>query len=378
MTTTRELKSMVDESGRPLQQRLTATLDGGYNYLATRPISTDLSGLKDRLEKRLRMKNYGAAPWAQRQGKTQQAHDSLLAAYRMILDAEVAAYKADLARREPTEGTFVVELSDGQRRRFFEMHPAADWAESQIKGRPGAWAAFYRLEGRYSQEPFHGLETNEHGVVHVARLSGWEGKTRVNRAGGGGGDRLFVGVYPTGIVYADRSREEHGDYKRLAFLPYRTLELEWSKGVPADLKKRIESDARVIQARRGEEFQVSTAGQTVRLGDGPNRAGGPASSRGTEVAETIVQQLGGTRRLSAMIGAYGFVGGADSLHFRFKARARDGINSVRIVLEPSDTYRVEFWSIRGGATRMVRAFEQVYADGLRGLLERETGLYLTM
>jgi hypothetical protein len=30
--------------------------------------------------------------------------------------------------------------------------------------------------------------------------------------------RLFIGGYPHGIIYADRPREVAGDYKRLGFL----------------------------------------------------------------------------------------------------------------------------------------------------------------
>ncbi len=82
-------------------------------------------------------------------------------------------------------------------------------------------------------------------------------------------ERLFVGVFPAGISYADRSREEFGDYKRLAFLPFRSLVVEFAVDCPAGLRALITRDAAVIQARRGEDFQVSTSGQTVRLGAGP-------------------------------------------------------------------------------------------------------------
>ena len=54
---------------------------------------------------------------------------------------------------------------------------------------------------------------------------------------------------------------------RVAFLPFSTLELEWAPGRhPAELKKAIEQDAAKIAERRGQEYQVSTAGQTVTLG----------------------------------------------------------------------------------------------------------------
>lgn len=89
-------------------------------------------------------------------------------------------------------------------------------------------------------------------------------------------ERLFIGVYPTGISYADRSQEEHGDYKSVAFLPYDTLELE-VRDPDSPLLAEVRADAAKLKARKGELFAVSTTGQadvaaglatgqTVRLG----------------------------------------------------------------------------------------------------------------
>ena len=80
-------------------------------------------------------------------------------------------------------------------------------------------------------------------------------------------DRIFAGVSPGGIVYADRTREVGGDYKRLAFLPFKSLELEFERDCPHELRPAIEADAATIQARRGEYFQISTCGQGVLLGE---------------------------------------------------------------------------------------------------------------
>lgn len=78
-------------------------------------------------------------------------------------------------------------------------------------------------------------------------------------------DHLFVGVFPAGISYADRSREEHGDYMKVAFLPFDSLELVVYKP-KSPLLALIRADAAKIAARRGESYQVSSSGQTVRLG----------------------------------------------------------------------------------------------------------------
>lgn len=73
-------------------------------------------------------------------------------------------------------------------------------------------------------------------------------------------DLLFVGVYPAGIVYADKSVEKAGDYKRVAFLPYKTLVLEVDDR-KSPLLKLAQSHAAGIAARRGELFVLSTSGE---------------------------------------------------------------------------------------------------------------------
>ena len=79
-------------------------------------------------------------------------------------------------------------------------------------------------------------------------------------------NRIFAGCFPTGISYADRTSEEQGDYKRLAFLPYTTLELTFQPDCPEWARQEIAADAATLQARAGEAYQVTTCGQTVLLG----------------------------------------------------------------------------------------------------------------
>lgn len=77
---------------------------------------------------------------------------------------------------------------------------------------------------------------------------------------------IFIGIFPTGISYADKTREENGDYKCLAFLSYNTLKLTIQPDCPDDLRTVIEANAKTIQSQRGEQFVISTCGQTVKLG----------------------------------------------------------------------------------------------------------------
>lgn len=77
--------------------------------------------------------------------------------------------------------------------------------------------------------------------------------------------RLFAGVFPAGIGYCDTSKEEDGDFLSVAFLPFASLELDVRRP-RSPLLPLIREDAAKIIARRGEQYQVSTCGQTVLLG----------------------------------------------------------------------------------------------------------------
>lgn len=92
------------------------------------------------------------------------------------------------------------------------------------------------------------------------------------------------------------------------------------------------------------------------------------------VANMIRDQLG--RMAFAMMGASMLSGDHRSLQFRIKGSPK--VNSIRIVLDPSDTYTVQFWRLRGINAKLVSEFSDIYADSLRRLIEKETGLYLSL
>jgi hypothetical protein len=95
------------------------------------------------------------------------------------------------------------------------------------------------------------------------------------------------------------------------------------------------------------------------------------------VANTIFEQLG-RNKLVAMIGAYALSFTEKSLTFRFKAHAYNGINAIRVTLAPTDTYTVEFISVRGATIKTKAIFDDVYADSLKPLIESTTGLRLSL
>jgi hypothetical protein len=96
------------------------------------------------------------------------------------------------------------------------------------------------------------------------------------------------------------------------------------------------------------------------------------------VAEIILEQLGG-KRFIVMTGARNFVGSDNSLKFRLPNNAKDGINTVEITLEPSDTYKVRFLRVGDRRTNFrvteKSVHEDIYNDVLVELFERKTGLY---
>ena len=94
-----------------------------------------------------------------------------------------------------------------------------------------------------------------------------------------------------------------------------------------------------------------------------------------QIAKTILEQLGGNR-FKAMTGANRFVALESGLHFRIPGGGftKNGINSVTIILDWSDTYTVRFERVRGIKSTQINELSLVYDDQLQGLFEEETGL----
>ena len=89
------------------------------------------------------------------------------------------------------------------------------------------------------------------------------------------------------------------------------------------------------------------------------------------IAQEIFSQMGAGRAMM-MIGGNAMSDG-DALVIKFKARAKASIKIIKVTLEPSDTYRVDFLTSRGTT---VRSVDDVYCDSLTKVIETETGLYL--
>ena len=92
------------------------------------------------------------------------------------------------------------------------------------------------------------------------------------------------------------------------------------------------------------------------------------------IAKTIFEQLG-ANRFVAMTGAKNFCQGFNSLQFDIGRGAKNKANKVRITLQTSDTYMIEFFYVRGVVCKTCGEAERnVYADQLQAVFTAATGL----
>lgn len=92
------------------------------------------------------------------------------------------------------------------------------------------------------------------------------------------------------------------------------------------------------------------------------------------VANEIIRQLGGSR-FSTMTGAHDIFTHEDGVSFKIPGTiTKNHINYVRISLDPSDTYTVEFWKYRKLRGEKVAEYAMIYNDGLQQLFTSQTGL----
>lgn len=108
-----------------------------------------------------------------------------------------------------------------------------------------------------------------------------------------------------------------------------------------------------------------------------------------EVARTILEQLGGNGFV-LMVGAKHLTAIEGGLSFKLPSNfAKDGINHVEVILTPMDVYTVKFMRVRiqrgedgnidlDRSVKIVDVHEDVYADSLRDVFERVTGLATRM
>lgn len=98
-----------------------------------------------------------------------------------------------------------------------------------------------------------------------------------------------------------------------------------------------------------------------------------------QIAETTLQQLGGSGKLSAMIGAKNFThdkNGALQFHFKMCKKA----NIVKIELNGMDLYNITFYKYNSRTfdCKEVKTLTDTYAEDLKSHIEEFTGLYISL
>lgn len=103
--------------------------------------------------------------------------------------------------------------------------------------------------------------------------------------------------------------------------------------------------------------------------------GGSVGQTDYSVAQTILNQLGGMKRLVIMTGAYNFVASPNAVSFRIKNRK---VNYIKITLNGKDLYDVKFSRIFNYQEKVVAELNDIYFDQLIPIFEQNTGMYLKM
>jgi len=93
------------------------------------------------------------------------------------------------------------------------------------------------------------------------------------------------------------------------------------------------------------------------------------------IAKTILEQLGGNKFV-VMTGAKNFLNIGNGLSFKLPGAGftKNGINYIKIILEPNDTYTMEFGRIRGTNYKIISQHSDIYFDQLQEIFTQETGL----
>tara|TARA_Y100000310_G_C20687215_1_gene819840 strand:+ start:1283 stop:3055 length:1773 start_codon:yes stop_codon:yes gene_type:complete len=109
----------------------------------------------------------------------------------------------------------------------------------------------------------------------------------------------------------------------------------------------------------------------------PRVASKKMTSSGT-VAKTILDQMGGQRRLQMMIGANKFIDLGKGIGIKWPNKQRSKGNYVEIKLTGRDLYDMTFYNVSTRGKKKVKEHRDLYFDMLVPVFEKQTGWYLRM
>lgn len=96
-----------------------------------------------------------------------------------------------------------------------------------------------------------------------------------------------------------------------------------------------------------------------------------------EIANEILNQLSGYNRLNTMIGLKDCMINGNGLSFKIKNSCAVA-NFVKIELNSLDLYDVEIGKIRGLNYKVVKNLSGVYSDNLKGIIENNCKIKLSL
>ncbi len=157
------------------------------------------------------------------------------------------------------------------------------------------------------------------------------------------------------------------------FIEYKGSEIMYEP----TMKKYYANDVEFNSLKDAQKFLDS--GKTSRNIRGAYQRGlfadgGETSSRNKEIAQTILNQIGGINRLVAFTGAYNFVAINNGVSFRIK---NPKANYIKITLNGKDLYDLEVGRIRGTDYKVIGEQSDLYYDMLKSEIEKFTGMYLS-
>lgn len=162
-----------------------------------------------------------------------------------------------------------------------------------------------------------------------------------------------------GVVEVD-PRSHTGVYVQVQGAGSKRWEFTMSRSFAVKLADEIGRALRATNSRKAEDVQ--------------------SEGKDPQIAKTILKQLGGSGRLSAMIGANTFIDHGNGVSFKFPQRDKPSKrgNYLKITLNGLDYYDLEFQYLRGYNSRVVKEFTNIEAGQLRSVIERQIGMRLSL
>ena len=178
------------------------------------------------------------------------------------------------------------------------------------------------------------------------------------------------------------SSPKYGDY--FVYIPKMSAKLKQDKAVAALLKKRFKDSTAAKDAAQKVFKNAQAAVEDTEMNPGLAAKlnqiieGVIVIGTKSQIGQTILDQMGGYGRLSAMLGINRLKYTPKGVGFGWPSKKRSKGNYVEITLRPDDTYDMEFFNLSVKGKKSVKKMKGIYADQVVELFEKQTGYYLRL